>query len=129
VDLRHEHGGLVGVGAACAKVEGIESVGRDFGEAGGQFYVRFVGVKRGGVQQLVDLLFDACVDGWVVVSNAGSEDTGKEVEVLVAVAIPLHAFATRQRKRGFVVKDVVGPKVLALLVENFGCIQLPTTHS
>ena len=119
VGLSQHDGRLVGLRAAVGEEALLQLSRRDLGHLFGQVHHVGMRVEGGSVLQGADLFANSLRDLRVAVAHTDSEDTAKEVQILLAVhtvqILPLSSF---EGQRLFVVSDDTGENVLPLFLHD-----------
>ncbi len=116
-ELSEQHRSLVGLAARIVKVGRFQVAWCDLGDLLSQLDMIFIGIEGRGMDQLARLLACGLHNFRVVMAHAGGQNTAKKIKILIAVRIPdIEPLAVIKGQRLCVIENMVGPKILALLV-------------
>ena len=127
---REQDRGFVRFGAGAGEEALLQFSGRDLGELFGERDDGFVGEKRRGVLELVDLRLDLRSDLGIAVADADGDDAAEEIEVFVALDVPeiLHRGVVGDERMLVIIRDR-RPEIFLVLADDLfaaagGCLRL-----
>ena len=120
VNLRQQHRGLVGLGAAVGEERFFQPPRRDLRELFRQPHLRLIGVERRHVLHLMGLLVNGAGDFVVAVADADRENAAEEIQILLALnVIDVLILRMFDHQRLVIVRRHAREQILLLLLENF----------